>query len=802
MDLRGTRVAPGAPGVPVGWAPSSKEGFGTAYSADARLWYTIWKGTVTELYHPSIDRPQFRGMLYGVTDGESFYMDEARHMSSKIEQPHPDALDYRVTTSDPAGRFSIEKEILMAPHQSALLVHTRLVVNRPELRDRLRLYLHAIPHLDLLPRGTDAGVYLLLGRPVLAASREDVGVVIAADVPFRKATVGFIGAGDEMASLENRYDLENEYDLAPNGSVFLTGEIALPASGEFTVAVAFGSNLENATTTVLQSLGSPFERHRDRFVLQWRRAAQHSHPYGVGPGDHGHLARVSRMVLLASEDKLYPGAFIASPSTPWGRRRTDDRGGYHLVWTRDMVQIATALLAAGIREAPLRALIYLASRQQSDGGFPQNFWLDGRAYWTGVQLDEVALPILLAWRLERARALESFDPYPMILRAARFLIDRGPVTQQDRWEEVSGYSPSTIGLQIAALLGASDFARNHQDTATATLFDETADFLESHLEGWTVTTQGTLDPEIPRHYVRVRPAMPSDPSPRESGDFGRLYIPNQAPGAPSEWPAQEIVSTEFLGLVRLGIRSAGDPIVTDTVRLVDRFLKVDTPYGPAWKRYNHDGYGQGPAGAPFLGWGIGRPWPLLTGERGHYELSAGHDPLPYARAMERFATPTGLLTEQVWDEADIESLGLFRGRPSGAAMPLAWAHAEYLTLLRSISDGKVYDRIPAVESRYLGRRRARSHLELWKFNRQISELPPGATLRVQASAPFQLHWSDDEWRSARDVIATATPVGVHFVDLAALDEGQGYDFTFYWPETARWEGRNFSVRAAGTRSVE
>ena len=795
MDLRGTRVAPGAPGVPVGWAPSAKQGFGTAYSADTHLWYTLWKGMVTELYYPSIDHPQFRGMFYGVTDGETFYMDELRHMREKIEQPNLGSLDYRVTTSDPNGRFSIEKEVLAAPHQSALLMRTRLRVHEPELRGRLRLFLHAVPHLDLLPRGTDAGVYLLLGQPVLAASRDDVGMVILADARFSRATAGFIGANDDIVALDRTYELTNEYDLAPNGSVYLTGEIAVPPSGEFTVAVAFGSNLENAATTVLQCLGSSFERHRDRFLLQWQRAAQHAHPPGPGSGDSGHLARVSRMVLLASEDKLYPGAFIASPSTPWGWQRTDDRGGYHLVWTRDMVHTATALLATGVREAPLRALIYLASRQQSDGGFPQNFWLDGRPYWTGVQLDEVALPVLLAWRLERARALEHFDPYPMILRAAKFLIDRGPVTPQDRWEEVSGFSPSTIAMQIAALIGASQFARARGDRQTTKLFEESADFLESHVEGWTVTTQGTLDPEVPRHYVRVRPAMPSDPTPRESGDFGRLYLPNQAPGAPTEWPAQEIISTEFLGLVRYGIRRADDPVVVDTVRLVDRLLRFDTPFGPAWKRYNHDGYGQGPGGAPFLGWGIGRPWPLLTGERGHYELAAGRDPIPYAQAMERFATPTGLLTEQIWDEDDIPSLGLQRGRPSGAAMPLAWAHAEYLSLLRSIADGKVFDRVPVVEERYLGPRRPRPPLEVWKFNRQIAEIPYGSTLRVQASAPFRLHWSDDGWRTTNDTIATPTPIGVHFVDLSPMDPGQSYEFTFYWPESERWEGRDFSVRA-------
>ncbi|MGI0055047.1 MAG: glycoside hydrolase family 15 protein [Thermoplasmata archaeon] len=795
MDLRGTRVAPNAPGTPIGWAPSSKDGFGTAYSADSRLWFTLWRGIVTELYHPTIDRPQVRAIFYGVTDGATFFSDELRHLRTETSQPHSNALDYHVVNSDPEGRFSIEKDILAAPHQSALLIHTRLVVHRPELRDRLKLFAFAVPHLDVMSSGTTGAVYQLLGSPVLTATRSDVGLVIGADVPFLRASAGYIDGGNDLSAIDTRLDIGPEWDLAPNGSVGLTAEIAVPRSGEFTLAIAVGSNLESAATTLLQSLGSSFARHRDRFVLQWQRAAHHSRPTSAACGDAGHLARTSRMTLLASEDKLYPGAFIASPSTPWGWARSDDQGGYHLVWTRDLVHTATALLANGIREAPLRSLIYLASRQQQDGGFPQNFWIDGRPYWTGLQLDEVAYPILLAWRLQRERALEHFDPYPMILRAARFLVERGPVTQQDRWEEVSGFSPSTLALEITALLGASEFARARSDHSTAAVLEETADFLERHVEQWTVTTHGTLDPSIPRHYVRVRPALPSDPTPPESGGFGGLYIPNLAPGQPAEFRAQEIISTEFLELVRYGIRDPLDPTVTETVRLVDRQLKVDTPLGPCWKRYNHDGYGQGPGGAPYRGWGIGRPWPLLVGERGHYELAAGHDAAPYAHAMERFATPTGLLTEQIWDEADRPELGLFNARPSGAAMPLAWAHAEYLTLLRSIDDGQVFDRIPSVAERYLTPRARGPALEIWKFNRQVARIPGGRTLRVQAMAPFLLHWSDDDWRTSHDARATATPLGVHHVELAPMDDGQHYRFTFYWPAVDRWEGRDFEVVA-------
>ena len=145
----------------------------------------------------------------------------------------------------------------------------------------------------------------------------------------------------------------------------------------------------------------------------------------------------------------------------------------------------------------------------------------------------------------------------------------------------------------------------------------------------------------------------------------------------------------------------------DSLRVVDAVLRVETPAGPTWRRYNHDGYGQGPGGEPYTGSGQGRGWPLLTGERGHYELAAGRSPRPYLRAMEVFANGAGLLPEQVWDErTDRPEAGLFLGRPTGSAMPLMWAHAEYIRLLRSTHDGVVFDRISAVADRYLRGARA------------------------------------------------------------------------------------------------
>ena len=511
-------------------------------------------------------------------------------------------------------------------------------------------------------------------------------------------------------------------------------------------------------------------------------------------GDDGCLYQVSHSMILAHEDKTYDGALIASLSIPWGEAMSDDDvGGYHLVWTRDMCHGATGLLAAGNTEVPLRALIYLACTQKEDGGFYQNFWIDGEPHWRGTQLDETAFPVMLAWRLHQAGALQDFDPYPMALKAAGYLIHNGPVTPQERWEENSGYSPSTLAAHIAALICAAAFARERRQQATAEYLEQYADFLEAHLERWTVTTEGSLVPGIPRHFIRIHPAEPDDPQPDEDASHGVLRLCNQPPGAPTTFLAKDIVDAGFLELVRYGIRKPGDSLIEDSLRVVDTLLKVESPCGPSWRRYNHDGYGQREDGGPYQGWGYGHAWPVLTGERGHYELAAGRDARSFIKAMERFATSTQLLPEQVWALPDIPGAHMFLGRPTGGAMPLVWAHAEYIQLVRSATDGQVFSLIPEVADRYRNRRDL-TPLEVWKFNRQVRSVPPGGTLRVQAASPFRLRWTCDEWKRSRDTDSTSVGTGHEYIDIQAPKEQKApVRFTFFWTTPGRWEGRDFEV---------
>ena len=394
--------------------------------------------------------------------------------------------------------------------------------------------------------------------------------------------------------------------------------------------------------------------------------------------------------------------------------------------------------------------------------FFKNFWIDGRPYWSGVQLDEVSFPLVLAWRLQQANALGGFDPCAMAAAACGFLMREGPVTAQERWEEAAGFSPSTLAINIAGLICAAELMAARGDAETADFVREYADFLESHVEAWTVTTQGSLHPGVARHYIRINPNTDG----REDPNTGRLTLANQPPEGPSEYPAKDIVDGGFLELVRYGVRDPHDPIVVDSLTVVDAVLKVQLPQGPAWRRYNHDGYGQRVDGTSFKGWGVGRPWPLLTGERGHYELAAGRDARPYLRAMQEYAVGIGLLAEQVWDESAIPDKLLIPGGPTGAAIPLAWAHAEYIKLVRSIADQRVFDTIDPVRARYASRSdRDRLPVEIWSQKRPVQSIPRGCRLRVIAGAPFILRWTSDDWQDQRDAVSIATTLGVWFVDV-------------------------------------
>jgi glucoamylase len=681
--------------------------------------------------------------------------------------------------------------VLTDPHRSVLLVHTKLEVIDESLRGKLRLYALLAPH----GAGNSARCSEIGASTLMHAEREDVHLVTGCSSGFTRRSVGYVGASDGWQDLTGNFKMDWEFRKAANGNIALTGEIDPPGSGEFTIAVACGGSYPSTAAKLLQSLAEPFESHRERYVRQWQRAVVNSKfDFSKDTSDGGGMYRLSRCVLLAHEDKLFQGAMVASMSIPWGETKGGDAdlGGYHLVWTRDLVQSATALLATGQTGTPLRALIWLAALQRPDGSFPQNCWLNGTAYWSGLQLDEIAAPILLAWRLYKQDAsIGLFDPRVMILRAAAYLVLQGPVTGQDRWEENAGYSPSTLATVIASLVCVAECANELGNTKLADFIWTYADWLAAHIEEWTVTTQGELVEGFPRHYIRINPADPHAPDPHADPNTTMIQVANGG----GLHPARNVVGGDFLHLVRFGIRSANDPIVRDSIEVIDRVLKHDLPQGPGWRRYNHDGYGEKDDGSAFDGTGIGRCWPILTGERGHYELAAGRDPKPFIEVMESFANQGGMIGEQLWDASDLADRSLKRGSATGAAMPLCWSHAEYISLVRSRHDRVCFDRVEPAFQRYVVNP-VQSRHEIWSLRHPLRRMSHGKILRMILPAAATIVWSTDAWaRTNQSDTTHESGLNLWFADFSTAEwPGDSMmTFTCFWKREQRWQDRNWQV---------
>jgi glucoamylase len=786
-------VAFGAPGIEPRWTSSAKEGVGTAYHTSCRLWFTLSHGILNEIYYPHVDQPNTRDFQFLISDGETFCQEEKRDLDHFVEYPERDCLFYCLTNSDPKGRYRLIKYVLTDPHRSVLLVHTRVEINDESLRGKLRLYALLAPHIAGCGAGNSAWCTEIGGNKLIHAQRKDVHLVFACNTGFARRSVGYVGFSDGWQDLMRHLKMEWEFRTAQSGNIALTGEIEIPQSGEFTMAVAFGRSYQSAATKLFQSLAEPFELHRGGYVRQWQRAVINPEfDFSKDTCDAGGMYRLSRCVLLAHEDKVFQGALVASMSIPWGETKGDaDFGGYHLVWTRDLVHSATALLATGQTGTPLRALIWLAAIQRPDGSFPQNSWIDGTAYWSGLQLDQLAFPILLAWRLHKDDALGLFNPRVMIARAAANLMLQGPVTAQDRWEENAGYSPSTLAVVIAALVCTAEWAAEFGKTDAADFLLAYADWLAAHVEEWTVTTQGDLVKGIPRHYIRINPADPKTPDPHPDANTAMIQIANGG----GLHPARNIVGGDFLHLVRFGIRDPNDLIVRDSLKVIDAVIKYDLPDGPGWRRYNHDGYGQKDDGAAFDGTGVGRCWPILTGERGHYELAAGRDPKPFIEAIEDFANQGGMLTEQIWDGPDIPQARMKRGCPTGAAMPLCWSHAEYVALVRSRHDGVCFDRVEPAYRRYVVNR-AESRHEIWTLRHSVRCVSRGKILRVILAAKASVVWTTTDWsRTEQLETVQETELNLWFADFATGDLPQGsiLKFKLFSNGDQRWGDRSWQV---------
>jgi glucoamylase len=384
-----------------------------------------------------------------------------------------------------------------------------------------------------------------------------------------------------------------------------------------------------------------------------------------------------------------------------------------------------------------------------------------------------------------------FNPRVMIVRAAAYLILQGPVTSQERWEENAGYSPSTLATVIAALVCAAEWAMEYRETASADFVFAYADWLAAHIEEWMVTTQGNLVEGFPRHYIRINPTDPNAPDPHPDPNTTMIQVANGG----GLHPARNVVGGDFLHLVRFGIRDANDPIIRDSIEVIDRVLKHDLPQGPCWRRYNHDGYGQKNDGSAFDGTGVGRCWPILTGERGHYELAAGRDPKPFIAAIENFANEGGMITEQLWDGPDLPDAHMKRGCPTGAAMPLCWSHAEYIALVRSCHDGICLDCVGSAFQRYV-LQPVQSNYEIWTMRYCARRVSRGKILRIILAAQATVVWSTDGGaRSNLSDTIHENRLDLWFADFPTADwpAGSVLTFTFFWKRDQRWEGRDWQI---------
>jgi glucoamylase len=775
--------APGGPGIPPSWTSSAKDMVGCALGP-SRLWFTLGFGIVNEVYFPRVDLPQIRDLGFIVAGPNGFWSEVKRNGNYRLRLLAPGVPAAEIVHEH--SRYTLRLRITPDPRRDVLLIECRLGGD-----GELALYALLAPHIGATGYDNTAAVELYRGRRVLWAEQGPCGIALAAADAgerdaFGRASAGYVGASDGWQDFARNGAMTWQYATAGPGNVALIGELPRQA----VLGIGFGSSAASAATLAVSSLMQPFEEVLQHQIADWTAwqancAERSAVPLDVSATIRDQFA-VSAIVLRAHLDKTYPGAVVASLSVPWGDTG-DQRGGYHLVWPRDLVECAEALLALGADTEAGDTLRYLIATQNEDGHWHQNQWLGGTPFWRGVQLDEAGFPVLLAAGLQERDMLGGIAVVDMVRSALGFIARTGPASAQDRWEEDAGINPFTLAVSISALVAGAEFLKAPaRDWALAL-----ADFWNAQIEAWTTASDTALARQynVPSYYIRVAPALIlTDPN----ADAGIMPIRNHADSG--GLPADDQIGTEFLALVRYGLRMADDPLIRASVRIVDAVLKAQTPHGPVWHRYNGDGYGEHDDGRAFDGSGRGRGWPLLIGERGHYELCAGNDPLPFLESMAAMASRGGMIPEQVWDSDPIPARFLYPGRPSGSAMPLAWAHAEFIKLLVSRQRGLPFARPRAVWERYRGHKPTPRYAFWWQ-HAPIASAAVGARLAIALPEPAIVHWGRDGWSEVQDTPTVDTELGFHIADIDASAFVADSRIAFTWRRVANdeWCGRDYAV---------
>jgi glucoamylase len=778
----------GAPGIGPTWSSSDKD-FVTAALDGSRLWATIGHGIVNEVYWPSTGQPQIRDLSFYLV-GKRHWIDLKRERRYRLITPGPALPVLNIVHH--GDDYQLTLEILPDPLRDVLLVRFALVGD-------YRLVFLLAPHLG--SSGRDNSAWLDEGAAY--AQGGGFALSLASSAPLEHLSCGFVGASDGWQDLNLHGELTYDFHSASHGTVAITGQASRHHG---VLALGFAYSAAGAHTRARTALAADFDALRSSFIEDW-------HAWGATlslprPDETlGDAAELSAAVLKIHEDRAYPGAVVASLSVPWGNS-TESLGGYHLVWPRDASLTAFALLAANQRLDARHILSHLIAAQRRDGHWPQNYFPSGEPYWDGIQLDEVALPVLLAAKLAELREPELPGTREMVRAAIGFLARTGPDSSQDRWEENPGINPFTLATTIAALVAAGPWLESEERNYALELADDWNERLESWC--YVENTEMARKLGVRGYYVRIAPAN------RNGVDGNRVELRNRNGETVT---ASELVSLDFSYLVRLGIRSALDPRVQETMRVVDQVLAVETPSGRLYRRYNGDGYGEHADGRPFDGQGIGRAWPLLAGERGHLALQSGEDALPFLQTMWRCASPGGLLPEQVWDADPIPARELEPGRPSGSAMPLVWAHAEFLKLLVARERGRPVEWLASVEQHFGHRPLAHggepgsspvrptqrgSAIRHWRDQTPVTELPPGRSLAVEDRIPFTLHLGFDGWQRIEDRPAQPVAFGIWSVVLTERELAEAEELNFTRKYASGWENRDHRValERSAVRAVE
>ena len=676
-----------AQGADAHWPTAAKNGFGTSTTLESKVWFTLANGVMTEVFFPRLDVPNVQMLqLLIMSDGKiETEIHDTVHTTSSWD---PQALTFLQINVAKTGLYSIIKTYITDPSR-----HTVLIEVSFRSHNNSSLYVYYDPSLN------NSGMHdsAWTTKDGLVAADKNRASALVSSCGFTRATNGYFGSNDGLSQLRSYRFVS--YPRANNGNVVQVAQLNMKE--RCTLALGFGENTVEALNNARASLASGYETIEREYKAGWHEYCAQLPRIGQ---KHQQKFDMAAMVLKGLEDKTFRGASIASPSAPWGGGANANEptvSGYHAVWARDLYHVATAFDAMGDRATANRLLDYLFRVQQKrDGSFPQNSWVDGRPIGRGLQMDQVGLALVLAYQLgrnDRQSWLKHIKP------AANFILRRGPRTDQDRWEEKPGYSPSTIAAEIAGLVCAAEVARLNGDSSSADTYLKTADNWAQNVERWTVTGSGYTNRG---YYLRI--TENDDPN-----DGAKIHINSSNLKADE----RKILDAGFLELVRLGVKDARDPLIVESLALIDQMISVETPVGKAWYRYNHDAYGETPNGRKYDGQnGVGRLWTLLTGERGEYEIAAGDFKSASRRldTMAGFANEGLMIPEQVWD---LKTGPFHFGAGTGSATPLAWSMAQFIRLAMNIERGRNLETPKVVRDRYVSNARARFRVQALACNR-------------------------------------------------------------------------------------